>query len=253
MPGDVTLQRALLSAALCVALVGYRGTDRARFACALLLGAGLAHFGWVALYADRLLAHGFSWIDPMRGFSVLFMPLGPCLVALARPGPKDRRRFIAAALRALPLALACARLGCVLAGCCGGAPSDASARDVGTHRAGDWLEQLIDLRHPTALYDLLGLVVLHFAVARSQSEQVFGRFALGFGIIRLAVEPLRVAAPLGPPLVPVAWIAAAWSIAGFVSLGRRTAIVSLTRSRIHRSRGAVRRLWFRRPFRCSRP
>ncbi len=36
----------------------------------------------------------------------------------------------------------------------------------------------------------------------------------GFGLIRLAIEPLRAMPPLGEPLFPAAWIAAAWIAGG---------------------------------------
>lgn len=238
MGSAVDLQRGLLSAAFCVAMLGYRGREPARFAIALLLGVGFAHVGWAALHAGRVLADPLAFVDPTRGFSVLFVPLGPCALGLASREPEVRRRFVASALRALPLALACARIGCLVAGCCGGSSFEFGGSGM-------------RLRHPTALYESIGLVALHVWIVGARSERVFGRFALGFGLIRLVVEPVRESAPLGPPGIPVAWIAGLWSLLGLASLARARGIASLTRARDRRRPAAVCRS--RRPSRLFLP
>ncbi len=253
MQDAVGLQSSALSVALFVAMLGYRGKDRALFAVALLVGAGFAHVGWAVLHADLVLTDPAAWIDPTRGLSVLFMPLGPCLLGFALRSKDERRRFVAEALRALPLALACARLGCLLAGCCGGTSLDVASWDVASSGTSDGGRLLVRVRHPTAIYEMVALVALHFRTARVRSEQVFGGFALGFGLIRLAVEPFRAADPLGPPRVPVEWVAAAWVFTGLASLARLRAEAASTRGPMERSRGAGRRPESGRLSRPSHP
>jgi hypothetical protein len=142
----------------------------AGFAAALATGAVAAHLGWLLLFQQAPLARA-----PL-GFSLLFLPMG--LVASCRQP---------AALACLPLPLALARLGCLAAGCCHGA-------------AGERLP----------LFEVLGLGSLHFALQALPQPVRPGAFLLGFGVLRLAQEPLRPtpeAALLAPAAVALCWVA----------------------------------------------
>jgi len=144
---------------------------RMRFALALGLGALLARIGHSVLFggAGRML-------DPREGFSVLFLPIG---VLAFEPSP--------AAFSALPLALAMARLGCLVAGCC---------RGVGGE--------------PLPLVEASVLALLPPILSRGAPEDHAGRFAFAFGGLRLFESPWRAPVPGGavatPELVAFAWI-----------------------------------------------
>jgi hypothetical protein len=168
-------------------------TDRSvRFVLALGLGALFAHVGWALLHLPLVREHPWAVLDPAKGFCVLFVPLGPLLLA-----PWGT------ALSTLPLAIAVARLGCLAAGCCGGANGE-----------------------PTQLYEIAGLVALHTAVWRLPDRWVTPAVLAGLGLVRLAVEPWRAAPPLGEPMVSAATLAALW-----VALGLFLAVRVYTSSR----------------------
>jgi hypothetical protein len=152
----------------------------ARFVTALGLGAACAHLGWAVLHWPAVAAHPSALLDPARGLTLIFVPLG--LLLLERSPT---------AFASLPLALAVARLGCLATGCCHGPEGE-----------------------PTPLYEIVGLVVLHGVIRRLPASWVTPAVLAGFALIRLATEPLRAMPPLGEPLVPAAWIAAAWIAGG---------------------------------------
>jgi Prolipoprotein diacylglyceryl transferase len=187
------LQPIAWCAAFWTALLSYTRRARPprplRFACALTLGAALAHAGCLVLHAPAvwpaLRVRPGLLLDASRGFCVLFLPLG--LLALERSP---------AAFASLPLALAVARLGCLAAGCC-----------VGERTSLPWA---LAGRHPTALYEIAGLLVLH-AWVRGAGSRVSEPLVLGgIGALRLLVDPMRAAPPLGAPLIAPAAIAAGW-------------------------------------------
>lgn len=198
------VQWLALSAAFWVALGLYRRRDTqdtGRFAVALLLAAAFAHLGWALLHVDRIAAEPRAWFWP-AGWSVLFVPLGLLAATPWRRDRAGRERFLRSSAASLPLALATARLGCLAIGCCHGLPIDRPF-DVGLGGAAI-------ARHPTALYDIAGLALLH-GVARWVPPQRAAPVVLGgIGSIRLAIDPWRADAPLGSPLVPAVWIAALW-------------------------------------------
>lgn len=148
----------------------------ARFVAALAFGAVFAHLGWAALHLSEVATHPSALLDPARGLTVLFVPLG--LLLLERSP---------AAFASLPLALAVARLGCLAAGCCHGENGE-----------------------PTPLYEIGGLMILHGMVSRLPDRWAIPVVLAGFGLIRLGVEPMRATPPLGEPVVPIVAIAAVW-------------------------------------------
>jgi len=163
----------------------------ARVAAGLVLGALLGHLGWAALHASALWEAPSAWLDPTRGFCILFVPWG---VLLSAPrDPAARRTYLDAALGALPFAFALARLGCFAAGCCGGVAAD--------------LPWAIGGRHPTALYEAAACAALHVALPALSHGRGAAALA-GLGILRLAVEPLRAMPPLGRPALDASWLAA---------------------------------------------
>ena len=207
-----------LSAAFWVALGGYlrrepEGDHALRMIVGLALGGALAHLGWAALYADRIWTQPDALLAP-GGFSVLFVPLGPLAVAPWRASRAERDRFLAAAFASLPLALATARIGCLVAGCCGGIPTDLP---WGVRLAGDPIA-----RHPTALYDIAGLLALNRTACRLPREHVPSAVLVGLGLLRLAIDPLRALPPLGLPLVSASWIAGLWvGVGAWIGLAAR--------------------------------
>lgn len=199
-----------LFAAFWVAVFVYRrrepeGVGALRFVLGLGLGALFAHFGWALLYLERVWSAPVLVLDLGAGFSVLFVPLGLLAAAPWRAGPAQRQRFLASALASLPLALATARLGCLAAGCCHGVPTDLpwGVRPGGAGAA----------LHPTAAYDILGLLVL-FGLSRRTPDAWMAPVVLGgIGALRLFVEPWRAAPPLGAPALPVSLLASLWIVA----------------------------------------
>jgi len=152
----------------------------ARFVGALGLGAVFAHLGWAALHWPAVAANPAALLDPTRGLTLLFVPLG--LLLLERSP---------AAFASLPLAFAVARLGCLATGCCHGPEGE-----------------------PTPLTEIAGLVALHGVVRRLPALWVTPTVLAGVGLLRLATEPLRAMPPLGEPLVPASVIATAWIAGG---------------------------------------
>ena len=198
------LQPVAWSAAFWTALFlytrGARPARSVRFGLALALGAAFAHAGWLLLHAPAawpaLRARPGLLLDPSLGFCVLFLPLGPLLLERS-----------AAAFASLPLALAVARLGCLAAGCCHGTPTSAPWAVGGLH--------------PTALYEVAGLLALHGAVSRAEARLAAPLVLGGIGALRLQIDPLRAGPPLGVPIVAPGAVAAGWLALAAVLAWRR--------------------------------
>ena len=200
-----------------VSLLGFRGDQPGRFLLGLAVGAVLARLGWFLLHLPVLSAelHLFSvgepgpsaeelaWLlGPGAGLSVLLVPLGPLALTPWSLGSQARLDYWVAACRTLAPGLAVARFGCVLAGCCSGAPLGGDGGPV----------------PPTALYEWMGWVLASGALAFASPSRVPGLFLLVFGGLRLATEPWRVPPPLGEPALDPGWLALAWMGAGIWAL-----------------------------------
>lgn len=187
------LQLAAWSGAFWLALWlhGRRDGSRSCFALALGFGAGLARAGPALLWGEPA-----RLLDPSQAVSVLFVPLG---VLWIRP--------LSAALGSLPLPLALARLGCLAAGCCRGPAGE---------------------RVP--LYEAGALTLLHVGLARGSRAALPERFALAWGVLRLAESPWRGRIPgvLGaralatPDEVALGWIALGTALGLHRCVGRVT-------------------------------
>lgn len=181
------LQLLAVDAAFWVALGDFcrRERDpalRRRALAGLVAGAAAAHAGWWLLHLDVRLAFA-------QGASLLFVPFG-VLAAAPRRGDPRRARHLHASFAGLPLAIALARVGCVLRGCCPGV--------AGTEVAG-----------------LLALFALSRALPGACTAPCV---TAGIGALRLLLEPLRARAPL-PTIVPVEAVALALVATG-IALAR---------------------------------
>jgi len=82
----------------------------------------------------------------------------------------------------IAIGIAVGRVGCFLEGCCRGTPTD--------------LPWAVDGRHPAQLYESLGALTLAGVVALARRRrrvpgEAFLAFGIGYGVLRLALEPLR--------------------------------------------------------------
>ena len=119
---------------------------------------------------------------------------------------------------ALPFSIAIGRIGCLVAGCCRGAPHDGPlsiAYDDGI------------LRHPAQVYEALFQLLAGWALLRMWRRKVlFGRlFALylvAYGVFRFATEFIRDTAKPFAGLSAYQWMAIAMVVAGAAALYLRT-------------------------------
>jgi len=173
-----------------------------RFCAALALGGLAAHLGWCALLPLHAAARPSLLWAPV-GFSGVFVPLGALAAA---PRGAGRPSFLAAAVPALLVGLALARLGCLLAGCCPGAPSS--------------LAWALGGRHPVRWLEVLGLLGLA-RIAGSLPQGQAAPLALGgFGLLRLLLLPLREVAGGAVARLSVGVLDAAWFGTGLLWLFR---------------------------------
>ncbi len=204
---EQTLRFLLLIAAFWVAVLAYaasggRGRWAGRFIVGLALGAGLAHLVWVLLRPGLLWAQPAVLWNPTLGVTMLAVPLGLLLTVPGVTPQRARAQYMAIALGSLPLALAMARLGCFVSGCCHGVATDLP---WGVRLPGG-----AGAVHPTPLYEIAGYVALFGVVRHLPRNYWAGAVLVGLGLIRLAVSPWRTSASLGDPLVSAPWLAALW-------------------------------------------
>jgi prolipoprotein diacylglyceryltransferase len=74
------------------------------------------------------------------------------------------------------------------------------------------------LTHPVAGYEVLAWTVLAFALRRVSDAQAPGLFLFAFGALRLFLEPLRAAPPLGEPGLEIGLVASLWMGVGLISV-----------------------------------
>ena len=215
-------------------------------AAGLVLGACLAHLGWVAVHAGAIVDDAgvmglVRWLGlPTAGASVLFLPLGPILVRGATVGADLARRAVRhstphlatrialdADLRALIPALAVAKAGCHVLGCCAGIQASAGSEQwrLALSQWVDW-PGLPGSPHPVAAYEMIALGALAWAT-RAPGR---GAIALaGFGAIRWASQSLRAAPPHGGSTEWVGWLCAGWIFIGMAGIVAMAGIASARR------------------------
>lgn len=189
-------------AVLTYAASGGRGRWAGRFIVGLGLGAVLTHLVWVLLRPGLLAAQPSVLWNPTLGTTILAVPLGLLLTAPGVRPQRARAHYLAISMGSLPLAFAMARLGCLVASCCHGIPTDLP---WGIRLAGSGAPV-----HPTPLYEITGYVALFAIVQRLPRSYWAGAVLVGFGLIRLAVSPWRADVSLGDPIVSSSWLAALW-------------------------------------------
>ncbi|MBW2382576.1 MAG: prolipoprotein diacylglyceryl transferase [Deltaproteobacteria bacterium] len=211
----LTPRTIFLCAAFWAAVVAWRGTQGGgRFVVGLAAGAVMARVGWSLLHARSVVMHPEWLLDPLSGHSLLFVPLGPLLLAYCRRAVGRDDAFLAASWRTLPCALATARLGCVAAGCCSGVPIEwAGLREL-------------ELRHPVAAYEIALWLVLAVSLARGSAHRVLCGFPLGFGMVRLLVEPWRAGVVGLEPTLPAWSLGVGWIVFGVVLCVRPLAVMA---------------------------
>ena len=172
----------------------------ARSLVGLTLCGALAHAGWCVQHAGAIGLD--TWLDPTRGATILALPLGFLLVAPWHLGRTRVLRFLGSCwLRLLPC-LAIARSACLVAGCCSGRLLDP---------APGW-GAVSMTRHPVELYEIALWGACWWLLRRMPSELVPALFALGFGMTRLLLAPLRepssfsASADFSPELFAIVWI-----------------------------------------------
>jgi hypothetical protein len=216
------LQPLVWCAAFWTAWLGFALRDadparRARFAAGLILGALACRSAWTLFHPPLLSNAPWAVLDPGGGYSVLGIPLGLLVAAPAR----GRAAWQAAAFASLMPALAVARVGCLLARCCDGP------------------------EHPVALYEIAGWLALGRIARRVPAAQVAPIVLMGFGSLRLALEPLRDAPPVGEPWLAPQLLASAWLLLGAATAwraaasSRRAGCTTRPRSRTAPGRGAA--------------
>ena len=111
-------------------------------------------------------------------------------------------------LPALAIGHGTGRIGCFLAGCCFGKPTELF---WGVFMHGHY-------RHPTQLIEAIGLFALGFYLLYSQKEKrsLFSSYLMGYGLLRLIVEALRGDSVRGSwgILTPSQWISLGLLVAG---------------------------------------
>jgi phosphatidylglycerol:prolipoprotein diacylglycerol transferase len=126
------------------------------------------------------------------------------------------------------------RLGCFAAGCCWGKPTNLPWAVTFTSKDATTGVPLGVPLHPTQLYEAFAeaiiCLVLIWRLKRGHAEGgVIGLYLLFYGMVRFAVEFLRVhdgSNPLGGPFVLEQWISLAVAVAGAWLVSRRDTVVA---------------------------
>ncbi len=186
------VQISLLFGAFWVAtlqMVRHGEREAPRLVLGLVLGALMTHVVWCLAHVSSTTL--LAWLDPTRGSTLLGLPLGALLAAPWRLGPARAYDFLATSWLALTPALAIARLGCLVAGCCPG----------------------VEL--PVELFEALAWLIASWLLTRLPRVWVPGAFLVLFGTVRLCLAPLRVPDPhasqaiASSEVIAASWIAVA--------------------------------------------
>lgn len=149
------------------------------------------------------------------GGFVFYGGLIGALIFLAIFRSIDRKlnfRVLSPMLPALVLGHAIGRIGCFLAGCCFGRPTD--------HFWGIYLHD--HYRHPTQLIEALALFMMGLYFLKSHKDKflLFCYYLIWYGTLRLIVEALRgdIARGQWGPFTPSQWISTGLLVMGFIFL-----------------------------------
>jgi phosphatidylglycerol:prolipoprotein diacylglycerol transferase len=207
--GEAQLVIGSYGVLLCAAIaIACAGSLRAGRAAGQELGAVIATLGVsiAAGFIGAALLHALAQCARTGSLSALWAPPGLAFygaaLGVAAGLPLCARGFglsvLAVADRAVPalcLAHAVGRIGCLLGGCCFGAPWDGpfAVHDTDAHVPAALLGAG---RHPVAVYEALGLLALGLLFAcvrprRPGSGQRLLAYAAAYSLLRFALEPLR--------------------------------------------------------------
>ncbi|MBI2070978.1 MAG: prolipoprotein diacylglyceryl transferase [Elusimicrobia bacterium] len=107
--------------------------------------------------------------------------------------------------QAMPASHALGRIGCLMAGCCWGYPTDFFLGATFTNPACSLPAELLGVRlHPTQLYEAAGLGLI-FVACRAMRKKIPGKllgfYFLLYGVLRFGLEFLRADAALEPTVL----------------------------------------------------
>jgi phosphatidylglycerol:prolipoprotein diacylglycerol transferase len=206
---DRTIPIGSYGALLCLAIViAFSGVLRAARAARLDPGATIAAFGAgiAGAFIGAALLHAAVQCVRQQSLAALLQPpgidffgafFGAAAASLFAARLLDLP-WLALADRAVP-AFACAhavgRIGCLLGGCCYGAPWHGPLAITYTDPLAPAAALAVP-RHPLPLYESAGLLALalFFSLRRLHhpgSGRRFAAYAAGYSALRLALEPLR--------------------------------------------------------------
>lgn len=176
--------------------------DPGRVVAALAVGIGGALAGaWLLFVVVEAVRTGDLLVAVTTGGRVflggLLGGIGAFVVA-ARRLRLPLATLADSAAPALPLGHALGRVGCFLGGCCYGAPSDGPLAVTYTDLRAPAAHPML-ARHPWPLYEGAALVLIAALVALLPSARLasrapgarFALYALLYGVLRVALEPLR--------------------------------------------------------------
>lgn len=176
--------------------------DPGHVAAALALGIGGALFGaWLLFAIIEAVRTGEIFAAVTSGGRVFLGGLVGGLIAFvvaARALRLPLATLADSAAPALALGHALGRLGCFFGGCCYGAPSRGPFAVTYTDLRAPGAHPMV-ARHPWPLYESAALLVLAAVVALVPSNRLaraapgarFALYALLYGVLRIALEPLR--------------------------------------------------------------
>lgn len=192
----------LLGGALFVHRAARAKLDPGRVVAALALGiAGALAGAWLLFAIIEAVRTGDPLAALTSGGRVFFGGLLGGVVAFVLAARALRLPVATLAdsgAPALPLGHAIGRLGCFLGGCCYGAPSDGPLAVTYTDPSAPAAHPMVP-RHPWPIYESAALLVISAVVALVPSSRLargapgarFALYAVLYGLVRVALEPLR--------------------------------------------------------------